>query len=121
MPKYKTPAIPRAIAFERQQGRCYYCRFPMWLTDLGGFRVRYKLSKSQALQLKCTAEHLEARSDGGTDSPENVAAACWLCNQRRHRRRRAPCPEVYRRLVQQRIARGRWHWPALMSKLHALL
>lgn len=117
----KTPALPRAIAFEQQQGRCYYCRFPMWLTDLDAFRARYGLTEPLALQLKCTAEHLQARSDGGTDARENIAAVCWLCNQRRHRRPRPPCPEEYRNFVQQRIARGRWHWPALRSKLHGML
>lgn len=117
MPKYKTPAIPRAIAFEQQHGRCYYCRFPMWLTDLESFRARYGLSQSQALQLKCTAEHLQARSDGGTNGRENIAAACALCNRRRHQRGSAPCPEKYQNLVQRRIARGRWHCRAMISKL----
>ena len=117
MPKYKTPAFPRAIAFEQQQGRCYYCRFPMWLTDLDAFRARYSLSKSLALHLKCTAEHLQARSHGGTNGRENIAAACLLCNRRRHQRRHPPCPEKYRSLVQGRVAGGRWHCQAMMSKL----
>lgn len=121
MPKYKTPALPRAIAFEQQQGRCYYCHSPMWLTDLESFRARYGLSKPEALQFKCTAEHLQARSEGGTNVRENIAAVCWLCNQRRHRRRHPPCPEKYRSLVRQRIAHGRWHWPAVLSKLQTLL
>ena len=121
MPKYKTPALPRAIAFEQQQGRCYYCRFPMWLTDLEAFRARYGLSEPLARQLKCTAEHLHARSEGGTNARENIAAACLLCNQRRHQRRHAPCPEKYRSFVQNRIARGRWHGPALRAKMQSNL
>jgi hypothetical protein len=68
MPKYKTPALPRTVAFEQQQGRCYYCGFPMWLTDLDEFRTRYGLSRPLARQLKCTAEHLHARSEGGTSA-----------------------------------------------------
>jgi hypothetical protein len=121
MPKYKTPAIPRAIAYKEQQGRCYYCRSPMWLTDLDAFRARYGLTKPLALQLKCTAEHLQARSEGGTNARENIAAACWLCNQRRHQRRHPPCAEKYRSLVQQRIARGRWHCTSLLSRVGRLL
>ncbi|WP_254782667.1 HNH endonuclease, partial [Lysobacter sp. yr284] len=32
---------------------------------------------------RCTAEHLIARHEGGRNRRENIAAACWLCNQRR--------------------------------------
>jgi hypothetical protein len=31
----------------------------------------------------CTAEHLVPQSQGGTDDPQNIAAACKLCNNSR--------------------------------------
>ncbi|MFD0320236.1 hypothetical protein [Lysobacter gummosus] len=36
---------------------------------------------------QCIAEHLLARRDGGRNTRGNIAAACWLYNQRRHRRK----------------------------------
>lgn len=67
-----------------------------------------------AAPLRCTAEHLVAQQDGGRDTASNIAAACWLCNTRRHKRKTPPCPEVYRAFVQKRLARGKWHPPAIV-------
>jgi 5-methylcytosine-specific restriction endonuclease McrA len=117
MPKFKIPAVPRKIAFEQQQGRCYYCRSPIWLVHPDSFRRQFGLTEAQVVLLKCTAEHLIARSDGGTNDPANIVAACWTCNQRRHKRKGRLCPDAYVRLVRRRVAAGRWHWPSLSVKV----
>nr|WP_297801524.1 HNH endonuclease [Arenimonas sp. GDDSR-1] len=70
---------------------------------------RYGLRPSTAKPLRCTAEHLVAQQDGGRDVEGNIAAACRLCNARRHKRRKPPTPEDYRIFVQKRIAKGRWY------------
>ena len=58
-------ARPRQLAYERQQGCCYYCGMPMWLRSAGELTSRFSLSDRQAELLRCTAEHLHARRDGG--------------------------------------------------------
>jgi len=109
MPKYKTPVSSRKNAFERQQGRCYYCSFPIWLKDAGAFQRTHRLSERQARLLRCTAEHLTARREGGADDPANIAAVCAYCNLQRHKRAVPPDPPAYRALVRNRLGRGRWH------------
>ena len=97
----------RLSAFHAQQGRCFYCGARMWLRCPSELGLRPQSSRF----LQCTAEHLIARQDGGTDTRENVVAACWLCNLRRHQRRSpAPSPAAYKALVRKRVAKGRW-WP----------
>jgi DNA-directed RNA polymerase subunit RPC12/RpoP len=71
----------------------------MWLTGPAG-----------AQRLRCTAEHLLPRSDGGSDLPENIVAACAHCNHTRHKRKRPPDPKTYRADVMRRVARGGWHY-----------
>jgi len=105
----------RAHAFSKQGGRCFYCNAPMWesspaeLSDLG--------STPFARALRCTAEHLQAREDGGRNTRHNIVAACWHCNSLRHRRKVPLDPEKYRRLVQARLARGRWHAQVVVQLL----
>jgi hypothetical protein len=99
----------RAVAFTRQGGRCYYCAVPIWLIDAKSFAQKHPLTQRQTKWLQCTAEHLIARQDGGTDSPDNIAAACLYCNQHRHRCRVAPSPSMFRQRVRLRMARGGWH------------
>ena len=70
----------RLAAFTRQKGRCYYCDLPMWLPQSKEFAVKFKRSERYSPRLQCTAEHLKARQDGGTDSRENIVAACAICN-----------------------------------------
>jgi 5-methylcytosine-specific restriction endonuclease McrA len=89
----------RHLAFVRQGGKCFYCELPMWLGA----------SAAGPKSLRCTAEHLIARSEGGSDSPNNVVAACAKCNHTRHRLKRPPEPTVYQAQVQQRVRAGRWH------------
>jgi hypothetical protein len=98
----------RTSAFHSQSGLCYYCGFPMWEKDRDSYSQIYKFSKSQAELLKCTAEHLLARQDGGIDSAQNIVAACRWCNQKRHRRKLAPSHVKYQQMVQRRVRKGGW-------------
>ncbi len=105
----------RARAFEAQRGRCYYCGVRMWLDDPHILRKKFELPERAAFLVKCTAEHLHARVDGGTDHPKNIAAACWFCNQARHRRKQSLDPTQFRAHVQKRLGARRWHQQALRS------
>lgn len=100
--------VLRSQAFERQSGRCYYCCVRMWLfspAELPG--VPGKLTAWP--KLRCTAEHLLPQSEGGRDTPSNIAAACAHCNQTRHKRKLPPKPAAYIKQVRRRVASGRWH------------
>ena len=110
----------RQIAFSRQSARCYYCKLPMWLGHPGSFPARYGLTLKEAAILQCTAEHLVARSDGGSDDPSNIVAACDHCNKKRHARPIPLEPGPYKRLVDQRMSQGRWHRARLRSKLASM-
>ena len=91
-----------------QEGRCYYCSLPMWDPKLKVAATELCLAPNMPKLLRCTAEHLHARSEGGADSPSNIVAACWFCNTRRHHRKAPPSPDVYRAYVQKRMAKGKW-------------
>jgi hypothetical protein len=106
----------RSRAFVAQSGRCYYCDFPMWeAEDIGKFCLTYGLTLPQAPWFQCTAEHLEARQDGGGDNRENIVAACKWCNMKRHARKKTLSVARYREWVQKRVRAGRWH-PAEVSR-----
>ena len=92
-----------------QNGLCYYCEQPMWLQDINGFCRQYGVVREQALLLKCTAEHLVARKDGGLDSDENIVAACDYCNQARHENEEAKSPQSFMDFVRGELISGRWH------------
>ena len=85
------------IAFNCQDGKCYYCGLRMWMHGASG-----------PTELLCTAEHLIARNEGGNQALSNIVAACWHCNQTRHKRKNPPPRESYQAEVQRRIARGGW-------------
>ena len=106
----------RRQAFRDQQGRCLYCLLPLWEGDIDAFVNTHGIRKSVSKHLKCTAEHLRARQDGGSDVRENIAAACLWCNLQRHRRQRrqAPAPRRYGAWVRAQVAQGKWH-PAAAS------
>ncbi len=108
MPNTSTIQRLREAAFRLQDGRCYYCGAPMWLHTAGELHV-HGLGRRRAGPLRCTAEHLVARVDGGQDTADNIVAACELCNRRRHARKRLLTLDQYRALVQRRLALGRWH------------
>jgi hypothetical protein len=107
----------RKSAFIAQSGHCFYCKLPMWESDVESFAKAHKISIPQARQVKCTAEHLKACKDGGKDTKQNIVAACLWCNQKRHCRKVAPSPNVYRQLVQRRLSSGRWHCNSLATRL----
>lgn len=100
----------RNAAFHRQIRRCFYCEFPMWLTDRAGFAAEHGLTLRQASRLQATGEHLLAQQDGGRHGA-NVVAACHHCNQARHRLRphAAPDPEHFKARVRSRVKHHRWH------------
>lgn len=75
----------------------------MWLGHCEPFLTRFRLTRLQARQRQCTAEHLTARSSGGTDGDNNIVAACVTCNLTRHRYRDPPDPESYRKHVRKRV------------------
>ena len=105
----KTCRKARNAAFRRQNGRCYYCNCPMWLGDCREFATQYALTMGEARRLRCTAEHLKARKDGGPDAAANIVAACDFCNRSRHRRAKPLPPDRFEVLVRQRVRAGRWH------------
>ena len=92
-----------------QGGQCYYCEQPVWLQDINGFCAAYDLNKDQARLLKCTAEHLIARRDGGLDTDVNIVAACHYCNQARHGGEEALEWRDFLLFVRKELTAGRWH------------
>ena len=108
----------RNAAFHVQGGRCYYCQFPMWLTDGPGFAAMHMLTLRQAARLQATGEHLVAQRDGGKHGA-NVVAACRHCNILRHKFRPhlAPDPELFRARVQLRVKQRHWHSAAVFHAL----
>jgi 5-methylcytosine-specific restriction endonuclease McrA len=113
----KSLVRPRTIAYTRQSGRCFYCGAPMWSGDPKDFAAKYRLSLAQARFLQCTGEHLQARREGGSNAPSNIAAACRRCNQRRHQRKNPPPPALYKVFVQGRVRKGLWHDAAVLRVL----
>jgi 5-methylcytosine-specific restriction endonuclease McrA len=91
-----------------QGGRCFYCDLPMWDEALDPCLPISCRSTGLPKILRCTAEHLHPRSEGGANTSDNIVAACWYCNNSRHRRKRPLSPEAHRAHVQQRMAAGRW-------------
>ena len=98
----------RFLAFHAQKHRCCYCSLTMWLASPAEIQAIGLQSRSAAL-LRCTAEHLVAKQDGGKNVAGNIAAACWYCNTHRHKRKTAPAPDAYRTFVERRKAKGKWN------------
>ena len=108
----------RQSAFAKQNGCCFYCGHPMWERGQAYlFAQRYPLPPSLIGLCQSTAEHLQARQDGGIDSSCNIAAACKYCNATRHQGRvgLALSPTEYKKLIQKRIKNSQWHpaWSVL--------
>lgn len=68
----------------------------------------FRVSLAQVSNLRCTAEHLIPRSEGGGNDAANVVAACLFCNRTRHRARVPLAPRKYKTYVTNRMLRGRW-------------
>jgi hypothetical protein len=98
----------RRSAALSQANRCYYCLFPMCEAGGSPLRNRHRLSRQESALLRCTAEHLKARSEGGTDAAKNIVAAHLYCNQARHQTTRALPPEQYKDWVRDQVRRGHW-------------
>lgn len=81
------------------------------------FAATFHLSTRQARHLRCTAEHLHARVDGGGDSQSNIVAACQFCNVQRHRRKAARDAARHKGHVDRLMARKRWHAAWVFEKL----
>lgn len=97
----------RKTKMREQQGRCHYCGLPMWDDEQGWFANRSRFRRPPAA-LRCTAEHLQPRCEGGADVADNIVAACRFCNQARHRPKRPLSPEAHREHVRRRMAQGKW-------------
>lgn len=98
----------RYQAYQQQNGNCYYCEMQMWNNSPEELATQYRLSTSRVKPLKCTAEHLEARQDGGKDSKTNIVAACLFCNSHRHKTKKPKDPMQFKEKVKLRMARQGW-------------
>jgi len=67
--------------FERQHGRCAYCRIPIWMSPQRGKADR-----------RATLDHVVPLSRMGPDSEVNTVAACEACNTAK----RAKSASLYR-------------------------
>jgi hypothetical protein len=101
----------RARALRNQGGLCVYCEAALWDGDPTDFIDTHGVTPAQAAVLRCTAEHLQALSDGGTTTEENIAAACFVCNRGRHKPKRALASADFRRRVRAQVAKRKWHAP----------
>ena len=105
----------RRQASKKQNHLCYYCHLRMWEQDESA--VEHGVPARLAKYVRCTAEHLLAKKDGGPASLENIVAACLWCNKSRHKGRQqcAPDPAAYKRRVSQLVSQGKWH-PVVASQ-----
>jgi hypothetical protein len=104
----KTLKNKRHAAYVSQLCRCFYCTKPMWERNPDQFASTHGITPKQARWLRCTAEHLEPKSEGGSNAAGNIVAACLHCNRTRHRAHKPLASHAYLRLVRSRVARGRW-------------
>ncbi len=103
----------RQTAHKQQNGRCFYCGFPMLAaSEIGSSRILKRFL--------CTAEHVIARSEGGSSAPTNIVAACYFCNQTRHRARNPKSHQDYKLYVANRLTQGKWHPKRAVTALKLL-
>jgi hypothetical protein len=113
----KTTLVKSRHQAHIQQGcKCFYCQLPVWETSPEEIDVGRPLRSKLAKHLKCTAEHLVARQDGGKDGRGNIVAACWWCNKTRHRGRPSTAPDAmtHKANIAKLVAQGRGH-PVVQS------
>lgn len=67
----------KAFLHQRQHGACCYCGCLTFLHP-----KPWRLGDSPPADF-ATLEHLRRKADGGTNHPDNVAIACWQCNNER--------------------------------------
>lgn len=107
----------RSQAASVQSFRCFYCRLPMWAGNPTPFIEKFGLSERQAKLFQCTAEHLTAQCEGGKDTKANIAAACWYCNQKRHRTTKPLEPAEFQKRAQRCVVKGGWFPDGLAAKM----
>ncbi len=107
----------RRMKMLAQGGRCYYCGLPMWDESVDPRLPTICRPERLPMSLRCTAEHLVARSEGGSNFAENIVAACLYCNCGRHRRKCPPPPEAFRSHVQKRMAAAKRRASQIDSRL----
>lgn len=107
----------RRTAAHAQSNRCHYCQLPVWEGDPSSFMEQYGVSRRQAHLFRCTAEHLLPKSEKGKETRQNIVAACWRCNQTRHRASVPLSPDVYKGYVEGRLRRGKWLPSELREKV----
>ncbi|MCL6562577.1 MAG: HNH endonuclease [Firmicutes bacterium] len=75
-----TPAKRQLLAalLTQQAGRCAWCRRPLWPQP-----PRWLDAATWYWQHAPTVDHVTPRSQGGTDAPANLVAACARCNRER--------------------------------------
>ncbi len=112
---YKKISTIRNDKMKSQSGLCYYCKQPMWRDGIKQFVQKFGLSLKQAAMFKCTAEHLTARCDDGSNSKANLVAACFYCNKTRHFSKKPLSPNEYLKKVRKRLKAGRWHMQPLLK------
>lgn len=101
----------RLRAFKEQEGRCFWCGCLMWeprLEALSGYESRVGWIIDYPGFVRCTAEHITPRSQGGGDG-DNIAAACAWCNHTRHNRRYDLTIDSFQTLVRKRVEARRWN------------
>src|SRR5688500_4930831 len=86
-------ARTRSRPYHQQNGLCCYCDLPM-----------VEGSPHHNL-FACTAEHVVARQDGGSDAETNIVAAHYYCNTKRHARKKPKSADAYRVFVKSRLAK----------------
>ncbi|MCY6411128.1 HNH endonuclease signature motif containing protein [Acinetobacter sp. VNH17] len=108
--KQNTIQKNRHTAYVNQNKRCYYCNQPMWEKKPEQFSKTFSVESDKTQWLKCTAEHVIAKQDGGNNSKENIVAACLYCNRYRHQGALQPkSAKAYKSLVSKKMRKGEWH------------
>ena len=101
-------ASTRRKACISQSYRCFYCHTKMWESDSAEFISQYKASPYLAKKLQSTAEHLKPKCEGGSNTIENIVAACQFCNSTRHKAKKPLDSSKYLEFVQSRVKNGHW-------------
>jgi hypothetical protein len=117
MPSNNTLRKLRRQAAQKQTWLCFYCRLPTWDAGPTEFLGQYAISPGLAKRFQCTAEHLEAKCDGGKDVQINIVAACIFCNATRHKAKNPLNATKHAAVVRLRMAKGKWHPPQVMEAL----
>jgi len=107
----------RDQAARRQSGCCYYCELPMCIGSEDEFAQTHGLRRSSIAGLKCTAEHLVAKCEGGSTDASNIVAAHRCCNAIRHRCKNPLDPMRYKARVRGRTRAGRWPTAVLLQQV----